>query len=313
MTSLSPRVRAVGLALALACATAAPLARAEPEGNQRALAEALFQAGRGLLAEGSVDDACAKLAESERLEPGGGTLLLLAICHERQGRWATAADELRTARARARRDQRADREKLADEHLAAVLPKIARLVVTGAPRGAKLVLDGTELSSVASGVPLPVDPGQRRLRVEATGFEPWEIEVRVGTTASEVKVTVPPLVRVAALPAARPVPARDRPAPGGAQRTAGWLVAGAGLVVAGVGSVLGVRAIDQSGDAKALCDPSACDKLEALTLNEDARANALAANVTIGLGAAAIAGGILLVLTAPSSEAPARLARGFRF
>lgn len=312
MTSRATRCCAAGMLLALV--TLSSVGRAEPEGNQRALAEALFQAGRGLLAEGKVDDACAKLAESERLEPGGGTLLLLAICHERQGRWATAADELRTARARARRDQRVDREKLADEHLAAVLPKIARLVVTGAPRGAKLVLDGTELSSVAAGVPLPVDPGERRLRVEATGYEPWEIAVRVGTTASEVKVAVPPLVPVAAPAPSSPAPSPVEDAPrGGAQRTAGWIVAGAGLAAAGVGSVFGLQAIDRSGDAKALCDPAACDSLEALSLNEDARSSALAANVTIGLGVAALAGGLLLVLTAPSSDSPARLARGFRF
>src|SRR5690242_5233362 len=102
----------VWLAVVVAPWVAIP-AFAQPSASDRALATELFQQGRALMAEKKLDQACPKLEESMRLDPGGGTLLNLAICHEEQGKTATAWSEYAEAIALAQRDGRPDRQKLA--------------------------------------------------------------------------------------------------------------------------------------------------------------------------------------------------------
>ena len=48
-------------------------------------AEALFERGKQLVEQGHTAEACAAFAESQRLDPAGGTLLRLALCHEASG------------------------------------------------------------------------------------------------------------------------------------------------------------------------------------------------------------------------------------
>jgi hypothetical protein len=105
-------------------ARAAP---AEGESDERALATALFREGRRLMAEGRPAEACPKLEESQRLDPGGGTLLNLALCHELEGRTATSWSEFANALSIARRDHRDDRAAEAQRHMASLEPKLARL------------------------------------------------------------------------------------------------------------------------------------------------------------------------------------------
>ena len=54
-------------------------------------------------------EACPLLEESYQLDPAGGTLLNLALCHEATNRTKTAYDEYRLVLEKARADKRADR------------------------------------------------------------------------------------------------------------------------------------------------------------------------------------------------------------
>jgi outer membrane protein assembly factor BamD (BamD/ComL family) len=64
----------------------APKASADPTSEEKAVATSLFMEAKTLLDANRVAEACRKLEESERLNPVGGTLLNLAVCHEREGR-----------------------------------------------------------------------------------------------------------------------------------------------------------------------------------------------------------------------------------
>src|SRR5262245_25490005 len=83
-----------------------------------------FKRGKELLARGRVAEACAELATSDALDPSVGTLGLLAACHEKLGKVATAYREYAETekRARAGRDERAEFAKAQAERLAAVVP-----------------------------------------------------------------------------------------------------------------------------------------------------------------------------------------------
>src|SRR5580765_1857550 len=82
------------------------LALAEPSDADRTLAAALFREGKALMDKGDFAPACAKLEESQRLDPGGGTILNLALCHEKEGRFARSWSEFTEAVTVARRDGR---------------------------------------------------------------------------------------------------------------------------------------------------------------------------------------------------------------
>jgi len=296
----------VSAAVSIALLTA-PVARAD-EGSH-SIAEALFQAGKSLLADGHVDEACGKLTESQRLGPGGGTLLLLAVCHEKQGRFATAQAEFKSAQSLARRDRRPDREKLAAKHLADLEGKVSTVTVKTREQGTSLVLDGVAISADAAGVPLPVDPGEHRLEVTAPGKKGHTLTFTIGRAAEARVLTVAKLEDAPAEASSTVVDASigaastpDEPR-SATPRTVGWILAASGGAAMIVGGVFGVRALDQNSDAEALCsDASRCSSREGVRLNDEARTSATVANVAIGVGAALVVGGVVLLLTSSSGS-----------
>lgn len=86
------------LAAIAACAWSAPV---QAQTSNAALAESLFREGKRLSGERKFADACPKFAESYKLDPGLGTLLNLAICHESEGKPATAWAEFSETSSRA--------------------------------------------------------------------------------------------------------------------------------------------------------------------------------------------------------------------
>src|SRR6187399_1063297 len=65
-------------------------ARAQQQPASGTIAEVLFRDGQQLLAAGRISEACVKFRASQTAEPALGTLLNLAVCHEKEGRTATA-------------------------------------------------------------------------------------------------------------------------------------------------------------------------------------------------------------------------------
>lgn len=286
-------------------------ASAEPTPTERALARELFEQGRMLMSEKRYAQACAKLGESQRLDPAPGTLLNLAVCHEAEGKTATAWAEFNDALTLARRDARRDRVELAERHLKALEPRLSRLTIevseAARAEGLELSLDGISLGKPAWGTPIPVDPGKHRVVAAAPGRKPWSAEVTVGDDADRQSVSVPKLER-APEAAGKPAPKKTAPKPppdaGSGQRTAGFIVGGVGVVALGVGGYFGLRAFSRWDERNAHCNDAGCDPA-GVDAGDEAERAATFANIGIGVGLAGVAVGTYLVLSAGSGERPA--------
>src|SRR5689334_18204741 len=122
---MNPFFRALVTRLSFAVPLLAPaLVRAEPSETDRGLAQSLFDDGKNLMKAKRYAEACPKLEESQRLDPSGGTLLNVALCHELEGKLATAWSDFKGALSLAKKDGRNDRIKAATEHIAALEPKL---------------------------------------------------------------------------------------------------------------------------------------------------------------------------------------------
>ena len=164
----------------LACSCASPLAAslatcallaasgASAQGSDAAAAEALFDQGQQAKKAGDYGTACAKFAESERLDRAAGTLLNLADCEERLSALAQAWQHWREAVALFPPGD--DRLPIPRRRLSALEPRVPHLTLTlapGAPAGAVVVRDGVALGPASLGVPLPLNPGAHVLIVKA--------------------------------------------------------------------------------------------------------------------------------------------------
>jgi hypothetical protein len=305
----------------LALALAPSFAAAAPTAEDRALATELFKQGRELMTNAQYSAACPKLAESHRLDPGGGTVLNLALCYEADGKLASAFAALNDALTMARNDGRDDRVALALEHLAAVEPRMSRVsIVVPAESerpGLTVLRDGSPIARAAWGSAMPVDGGEHRIEVTAPGHEPWATTITVGAERDTQSVTVPvlralparppePEPSAAPRPVAKPLPMTAAPkaeidtGSGRTQRVAGLLIGGVGIAAVGVGAYFGVSAVSKQADSEREC-VNGCTTRGA-ELSREAGRYADIATVTIALGVAAIGAGGYLVLSAGGAD-----------
>ena len=183
--------------LAFGALTVARPAAAQGADTDRQIAQQLFDDGRALLEARRYGEACTKFAESQRLDPGGGTLLNLANCHELEGKTATAWSEFRDALGQAIKDGRKDREDFTRTHIDALAPLLMRIVVRVpeqvAGRAPEINIDKSKLPPAAWNTPIPVDPGEHRVSVSAPGVEPWTTTVSVSEPGQTYVVELPSL------------------------------------------------------------------------------------------------------------------------
>ena len=287
-------------ALALAAVVAfAPRSRADAPSSNTALAQTLFDDAVKLMDQGRFGEACPKLAESQRLDPGGGTLLNLGFCREKEGKLASAWAAYDEALSQAIKDGRKDRETTARVHVTDLEGKLAKLEVDVQPGaratpGLEVRLDGTPVRQAAWGLPTPIDRGSHALVVTAPGKREWKTQVTVEADGTVQQVSVPPL---ADAPVAT-VPGAERHGPG--QTIAAWVTGGAGVVLLGVGITAGALAIDYRGQSNAQCPNNQCTQ-KGVDLNEQAKTWAWVSDFTIGFGVAAVGAGVVLLLTAPKA------------
>ena len=241
----------------------------------------------------------------------------MAQCYDGQGRTASAWGTFKEAQYAASSSNQKEREAIAKSHADKLKPKLAylRLQVAGSD------LDGVEITRSIQGTnnptairpamwskAMPVDPGTHLISVSAAGKASWSKAVVVPAEPGTVTVDIPELLAESAKPAgsaaaAAPASGPEPDEPGSGQRIAGWVTAGAGVVGVAVGAVFLLKASSKQDESDVFCRGDVCQTgSPGLGLYEEAQSAQTIGFIAGGLGVAAIAGGVYLLTTAPSSE-----------
>ena len=289
-------------------------------GAATAAAVALFDDAQELVAEGSYAAACSKFSESNRLDPQLGALVHLADCYEKAGRLASAWASWRDAVESAQK-LGDPREKLARDRAAALGPKLSKLVIevparSGVP-GIEIKRDGTLVSRSIFGTAIPVDAGEHMIEASAPGKKKLLAKVSVGEGAVVERHAVGELEDdpsaagdgAGGAPAApgRPAGADTGSNAGATQRTLGWIAGGLGVVGLGAGLAFEFQRSAKDSERRDICpsgkgcDPD--DQTRVNALNDDVSKAATLETASFVAGGALLAGGVVLLLTAPS-DAP---------
>jgi hypothetical protein len=299
--------------------------------SSSAQARSLFREARDLMEKGRFAEACPKLEESLRIDPGMGTQFNLAHCWERLGLTASAWGLFLDVAAAAESSGQSKRERAARQRAAVLEPKLSRLridVIAPAP-GMKIVRAGEEVGEGAWNTAVPIDPGTYPIEASAPDKHAWAGEIVIdkpGETASievpALQDLVPPVVEAPA-PEPEAAPARvaieDQGSGGG--RTVATIVLSA-VAVGGIatGVVFAIQSKNETEAAEKLCtggengatcargedlpgfDGGVAERDEALGHRDTAKRAALISYVGLGVGAAALVGTTIMLVTGSGGD-----------
>jgi hypothetical protein len=300
--------RAIASFAAIFLVSSAAPSTASAQDNS-AVVEALFSEGKKLMAAGNIAEACPKFLASYNLEHRVGTLLNLADCYEKNRQFASAWARYVEAKTLASRNNQIDRADYAAQHAAAVESRRSTLsiVVDHAPPGLVVKRDGVVVDAAVYGVLVPIDGGRHTIESSAPGKKSKTETVTVGPEGDKKTYGVPTLTDA-------PKVAPDAPPPGleprgmSTRAVAGLVIAGGGILAAGVGAFFGATALSKDSDASPYCNVGGVKDNcygQGVSLRSDAVSDATLSSVLVGVGAAAVVGGVVLWLTAPSANATA--------
>lgn len=261
-----------------------------------ALAESgaeLLQKGKEQYQQGLITQACDTLQKAEAAEPNVESIGLVAACHEKQNKTASAYREyLETAERAAKAGD--ERERFARDQAARLEAIVPRLTIT-LPAGEhpKVTVNGEELDPNTLATSRMYDPGKYAIVAKDDAGKTWSKDV---TLAPSDKFTI-------AIPASAtweggtttPLP------PAGGKKYASGppppaIVAGViGILGFGVMGGGGIAAFVLNGDSKDIEDAcranpadAACDEQKGRDERDSATAAANAANVGLGVGIAGV-------------------------
>lgn len=318
--------------LASAALCAVTPAFAQDGAANKAAAEALYQQGQELMAQAKYEEACDKFRSSQQMDAGLGTLLYLADCYEKLGRTASAWATFEEASSIAASRGEATRYEIARGRASSLKPLLSYIVIRSAeplPKGAVVKRDGSILPESLWGVPIPNDPGDVVINVEADGYASKNVKVVVGKAVpTPVEVMLPALERLPPTEPAAVEPASPEPAkvtvsaadvttrePDSNLETWGLVVGGVGVAALGVSLLLTIMGNADHEDSLANCsdlDENACGPT-GVKLRKDALSKlGIATGFGIG-GAVALGGGILLYVAAPTQESATPTAAGLGY
>ena len=274
-------------------------------------ADELLRDGKALFEQKKFAEACPKLSESNQLDPSAGTMLALAICHEAQGKTASAWAEYGDAADRARDEGHPEIEKAAATRREAIEPKLPRLTIVPSTLAAVTVglyvkRDGVFVAAAALGASVPVDPGEHRVEATAPGKRPFAADITIGPGEKKT-VDIPGLRNDTGDGPAPPAERRSALSSQTRMEIAGIATGAAGVVALGVGTYFGLHARKLNESSKAGCDGDACFP-DAKQQRLDAISAGNWSTVAFIVGGVLVAGGATLFVLGRSKESGLQVA-----
>jgi hypothetical protein len=263
--------RAAWLVLALSL----PLSRAAAA-QDTTKADETFHAGRELMKDGKLAEACPKFEESQKADPASGTLLALAYCQELSGLLASAHANYLAAATLAASEGKLDRQKAAADRAEILSKRVSTLVLVvpehlARQAGLRIKRDGIDVERSLFNTPMPLNGGTHSVEVTAPGRERWAGVITLQSEADHKRVEVPELqpelesfIETTPRASHRLSPLPPRPAESPQTRRLRQATVGFGIgsaVAAGIGITFGVAAKSRNdaSNRDGHCDASGCD------------------------------------------------------
>lgn len=292
-------------------------------------AERLFREGQKLLQEKRYGEACPKFEAAYAKDHQLGTLLNLAYCHKEQGAPWRAWVEFKEAEVLAIEHKRLDRRDFARQRMAELEKGLGHLAIDLTSKVELTdVLVGDEdrrVPEAEKGLPFAAEPGQRKVTFRAKGKKDTTLMVPVVKGDRVVHIAVPAMAEADPVPVAvAPVAEQPKPPPpppeetGRGRKVLTFGLLGVGIVGVGLGAVTGWMTLQNDcashGRSTDAC-PGGTDPLlrkKSQDKVDQAQTTGLVSTLAFIGGGAALAGALILYVTAPSNkpkEAPETEAR----
>jgi hypothetical protein len=293
---------------------------ATPTEDQVEAARVAYREARELHRQGKLKEALERALDAYRTAATPVTALEAGQILVELGRLVEARDVLRGVATMPVSPRESDKGRDARQQ-AAVLggsldPRIPKIAVAGRPQDVDVRLDGKPLASRDPTAWEGVDPGPHSLVVRADDKTCTTINITLAEGEARTidlhdvavscrPASIVPVAPSAAAPiapppiAAAPPPSKSEPPPAdasvGTLRWTGLAIAGAGVVAVGIGGYLALSAKSDYDAVSGECPARGCST-DGYDARQSARSRGDVATVTMGIGAAAIAGGALVWL-----------------
>jgi hypothetical protein len=149
-----------------------------------------FKAGTKLYRDGNYPGALAEFEEAYRLKPGAGSLQNVALSQKGLFRYSEAATTLELLISRHGAELSDGERRAVDAALAELKALIASISLRVAPEGARVMLDGRQLTASEWATPLVLNVGEHTLSADAPGYAPEKRVLRIAGGQREVPVAL---------------------------------------------------------------------------------------------------------------------------
>jgi hypothetical protein len=257
-------------------------------------AQKLLTQGNQLMGEGDYVAALEKFKAAYERYPSPKILLNIGTTLRQLGRNVEAAEVYELYLQDPETD--ASRKPEVERILREIDAVVGRIRIRVDKPATDVRLDGKQLEEFENGMVIRVEPGEHTIVATREGFPPAVKTLKV-QPRDELLVEL-------RFEAPKPKIITAPPPPPSTQGTIGLVVGGIGVAGIGMGSVFGLLALVNNNRAASRClQGVVCDQ-EGFDLSGTAETQATISTVSFIAGIAVLAGGAVLLITAPSKERP---------